>query len=158
MTRDVIFLILVLLVHLLKGKPMDTKNNEVVRDEVAKLLLEFCKVANNYFAKVTSYAKSNPINNNSVRTTDVLSAVSTMNHEITKLTDFVSTINWEYVTFRQLSVTVARATITNRAVREVELIWNAKTVITSYAFVRNAIDKMLLVMEIEASKNTNGGE
>ena len=34
MTRDVIFLKLVLLVHLLKGKPMDTKNNEVVRDEV----------------------------------------------------------------------------------------------------------------------------
>lgn len=152
---------------------MDTKNNEVVREEVARLILAYCKVVNTYFDKVVRFAKTQEIPNKLVfikgtkgqesftmqkSRADILANVSRMNIEITKLSDLAKSINWNSVTLRDFGVLVWRVQITSKAVREVELIWNADAFYPSYDFVRNATDKMLLVLETEEYRIMNGGE
>lgn len=134
-------------------------NNEVVSQETARLLLQYCKFVNKYLMGVLTIAKTkNRQKPNKFVSSEVLESVSQMNHRLTVLADYTKSIEWTAIPFAKASILVTQATLAISAVHKVEQVWGYDTTVPSYKFVKNATDKMLTVIEIDAHNATKGGE
>jgi hypothetical protein len=134
-------------------------SNEVVSQETAKLLLQYCKFVNKYLSGTVTTAKTkNRKNPYKFVSSEVLEVVSHMNHRLTVLTDYAKSINWQSVSFANASILVSQASLAISASHKVEQVWGYQTALPSYKFVKDATNKMLTVIEVEAYKATKGGE